>query len=94
MSCAIPGCEAPCKDHQLMCWPHWCRVPKVLNREVFRTYREHGVRSSAYIIARGAAVQAVVNKELVDGPTATMTCIVPGCSKRTKPGKPMCWVHR
>lgn len=38
-ACAIPGCERPAQDHQLMCWPHWRRVPKVLNRAIFETYR-------------------------------------------------------
>jgi hypothetical protein len=92
--CAIPGCEARKNPHQLMCWAHWCRVPKVINREVFRAYQEDGVRSVPYIAARQAAIDAVVAKEQVDGPTATMTCIDPSCSKRTVPGKPLCWVHR
>lgn len=36
--CAIPDCPRPAKEHQLMCWPHWRRVPKALNRAIFDTY--------------------------------------------------------
>lgn len=38
-ACAIPGCERGAKPHQLMCWPHWRRVPKALNKAIFETYR-------------------------------------------------------
>lgn len=37
--CRIPRCSRPAKDGQLMCWPHWRRVPKALNRAIFETYR-------------------------------------------------------
>jgi hypothetical protein len=65
--CAIPGCERPAKDQQLMCWPHWRRVPRALNWAVFDTYRAmsgggiEAVRN--YQQARDAAIAAVVEKE-------------------------------
>lgn len=77
-----------------MCWAHWCRVPKRINRLVFETYARRTVNTEDYRQARQSAIDAVVAKEKVDGPTATMTCIDPSCSKRTVPGKPLCWVHR
>lgn len=40
--CRIPGCPRPAKDQQLMCWPHWRRVPKALNRAIFATYAAGG----------------------------------------------------
>ena len=89
-ACAIPSCERPARDHQLMCWPHWCRVPKILNRLVFATYREMRWNPSAYRKARQEAIDAVVAKEAAEGPTATHTCIEPGCHKRTIPGEPLC----
>jgi hypothetical protein len=35
--CAVPNCTTPAKDGHLMCWPHWRRVPKALNRAIFDT---------------------------------------------------------
>lgn len=69
--CAIPDCPRPAKDGQLMCWPHWRRVPKSLNHAVFDTFgtmqRAHGVdrieAARDYQQARDAAVAAVVEKE-------------------------------
>ena len=56
-----------------MCWPHWRRVPKALNRAVFDTYaaasgRELGGEAlrqanAAYRQARDAAIAAVEAKE-------------------------------
>lgn len=62
-ACAIPGCEAGAKDGQLMCWPHWRRVPKALNHAVFDTYRNYRTDPWAYRQARDAAISAVVAKE-------------------------------
>lgn len=65
-ACAIPGCDRPAKDGQLMCWPHWRRVPRALNYAVFSTYRDLGRFPGAgerYRIARDAAISAVVAKE-------------------------------
>lgn len=62
-ACAIPGCERPAKDQQLMCWPHWRRVPRALNHAVFDTYRNIARDPAAYRQARDAAVNAVIAKE-------------------------------
>lgn len=66
-ACAIPGCIRPAKDGQMMCWPHWRRVPRPLNHAVFDTYRAMvvgGVEEVRnYEQARDAAVAAVVEKE-------------------------------
>jgi len=88
--CAIPNCTRPAKDHQLMCWPHWCRVPKALNRAVFAAYRNLRSDPGTYRAARGAAVAAVVAKETAEGPTATHICVDPACRKRTTPDEPLC----
>lgn len=65
--CAIPDCDRPAKDGQLMCWPHWKRVPRAINWAVFKNYenmcrRIPGARE-AYREARDAAISAVVAKE-------------------------------
>lgn len=60
-ACAIPNCNRSAKDGQLMCWPHWRRVPRALNHAVFETYI-YGPRA-AYREARDAAISAVVAKE-------------------------------
>lgn len=62
-ACAIPGCERPAKDNQLMCWPHWRRVPRALNHAVFETYANMRSDPEAYRQSRDAAVAAVVEKE-------------------------------
>lgn len=59
--CAIPNCERPAKDGQLMCWPHWCRVPKVLNRAIFDTCA-NGPRD-AYQANVAEAVRIIQQKE-------------------------------
>lgn len=74
--CAIPGCTRPAKPQQLMCWPHWRRVPKALNHAVFETYEDARGRelggealreaTANYRQARDAAIAAVVEKELND----------------------------
>lgn len=61
--CAIPGCTNGAKPHQLMCWPHWRRVPKVLNHAVFDTYANIRKDPQSYREARDAAIAAVVAKE-------------------------------
>ncbi len=59
--CAIPGCTSPAKDRQLMCWPHWRRVPKALNRAIFETYA-HGP-GEAYEANVAEAVRVIQEKE-------------------------------
>jgi len=66
--CPVAGCEAHAKPGQLMCWPHWRRVPKALNRAVFDTFAEwerdprHDTHRS-YRQARDAAIAAVNEKK-------------------------------
>lgn len=67
--CPIKGCTAHAKPNQLMCWPHWRRVPKALNYAVFDTYRAMGESVAAaqnYRQARDAAIAAVEAKEAVE----------------------------
>ncbi len=73
-----------------MCWPHWCRVPKILNRAVFAAYHNLRYDPSAYRKVRDEAIAAVVDKEREGGPTAAHTCIDPECHKRTIPSEPLC----
>lgn len=66
--CPVKGCTAHAKPNQLMCWPHWRRVPKPLNHAVFDTYRDLNRAGrpedrDAYLQARGAAIAAVEAKE-------------------------------
>ncbi len=60
-ACAIPGCTRPAKDRQLMCWPHWRRVPKALNRAIFDTYARGPVESYRANVAE--AIQVIQGKE-------------------------------
>lgn len=59
--CAIPGCERPSKPHQLMCWPHWRRVPRALNKAIFATYAS-GPRAD-YDSNVAEAVRVIQEKE-------------------------------
>lgn len=59
--CALPDCERPAKDGQLMCWPHWRRVPKALNRAIFDTYARGP--AEAYRDNVAEAIRAVQDKE-------------------------------
>lgn len=59
--CPINGCTRHPKPNQLMCWPHWRRVPKSLNRAIFQTY-EHGPRD-LYLANRAEAIRIVNEKE-------------------------------
>lgn len=71
--CPVKGCTAHAKPNQLMCWPHWKRVPKALNRAVFDTFaawrnapggsQERQDGHAAYCQARKAAIAAVEAKE-------------------------------
>lgn len=61
--CPIDGCTRLAKDGQLMCWPHWRRVPKPLNRAVFETYRNLRRDPETYRQARDAAIRIVNEKE-------------------------------
>ena len=61
--CPVKGCTAHTKPNQLMCWPHWRRVPKFLNHAVFDTYRNLRNDPDAYRQARDQAISAVEAKE-------------------------------
>jgi hypothetical protein len=60
-ACAIPGCEKPAKDGQLMCWPHWRRVPRELNRAIFATV--HDLDRTAYRANVAEAIRVIQEKE-------------------------------
>jgi hypothetical protein len=61
--CPVAGCTRQAKDQQLMCWPHWRRVPKALNHAVFETFRALRSNPAGYRQARDAAIAAVEEKE-------------------------------
>lgn len=67
--CPVKGCTKTPKPQQLMCWPHWRRVPKALNHAVFDTFRDVLMMpnstpvAEAYRQARDAAIAAVNAKE-------------------------------
>lgn len=61
--CPVKGCTAHAKPNQLMCWPHWRRVPKALNHAVFDKYRNLRHDPVPYRQARAAAIAAVEAKE-------------------------------
>lgn len=44
-----------------MCWPHWRRVPKALNRAIFDTYRS--VARDAYAANVAEAIRVIQEKE-------------------------------
>lgn len=50
-----------------MCWLHWRRVPRALNRAIFETYR-NGPRE-AYRANVAEAVRIVQEKEAADAST-------------------------
>ena len=60
-ACPIDGCTRPAKDGQLMCWPHWRRVPKELNRAIFDTYQRRAW--DEYRVNRDEAIRIVNFKE-------------------------------
>lgn len=62
--CAIPSCTRPANDGQLMCWPHWRRVPKVLNRAIFDTYLNGP--TGAYRENVAEAVRIIQEKEAAE----------------------------
>ena len=61
--CPIAHCTRAAKDGQLMCWPHWSRVPRALNHAVFDTFGSIHSDPTAYLQARDAAIAAVEEKE-------------------------------
>lgn len=61
--CAIPDCERPAKDGQLMCLPHWRRVPRALNKAIFATCGRVGRDRALYDANVAEAVRIVQEKE-------------------------------
>ncbi len=49
-----------------MCWPHWRRVPKALNRAIFDTYNSGGLKTE-YLANVAEAVRIVQEKEAAEG---------------------------
>lgn len=59
VGCPVPGCSEMHARRLMMCPTHWRQVPKPIRDEVWRSYREEGVLSEAYIEARVAAIESV-----------------------------------
>ncbi len=66
-TCHAKGCEVPVPPRMLMCYWHWRRVPRALQRQVWATYRpgqEVDKRpSEEYLAAMRDAIEAVAAKE-------------------------------
>lgn len=52
--CPVPGCERRCSSSYLMCRPHWAKVPKDLQNQVYRTWRNGDL--AEYVEASEAAI--------------------------------------
>lgn len=65
--CHAEGCTQNVAPRLLMCYRHWCMVPKRLQDAVWANYRQGQEvdkrPSEAYLAAARAAVTAVRNKE-------------------------------
>lgn len=57
--CAADHCDRMIPWHLLMCAPDWAHVPRDLQREVHRTYRNRQDNWAAYERAVEAAKEAV-----------------------------------
>jgi hypothetical protein len=75
--CPVTGCTNIRKREHLMCWPHWKRVPRILQSAVWDTFREmsagrHGAEGieavKRYRAAAHAATAEVCKKEGRDVP--------------------------
>ncbi len=65
--CHARGCAKEVKPELLMCWRHWCRVPRAIQRKVWATYRpgqcDDKDPSEAWHQAADAAIGSVAQKE-------------------------------
>lgn len=65
--CHARGCVKEIKPELLMCWKHWCRVPRAIQRAVWRHYRpgqcDDKQPSAEWHQAADAAIGAVALKE-------------------------------
>jgi len=62
--CAIPTCPKQVAQHLLMCLPHWSRVPKPLQQQVWRLWKRGPM--AAYRDVRQRAIDVVVQAEVAD----------------------------
>jgi hypothetical protein len=46
-----------------MCKQHWYKVPQHIRLAILRLYKESGMRSPAYWVARGLAIREVAHQE-------------------------------
>lgn len=58
--CYAKGCTSNAKPNQLMCWPHWKRVPRIIQDAVWTS---NHLAHPEYESSRLAARRAVALKE-------------------------------
>ncbi len=58
MPCPVAGCEAERPPEHAMCATHWRKVPRGLQRMVYRTWRARSARGSG-VAERRAHLQAL-----------------------------------
>jgi len=64
--CPVPVCGRGRRDGDLMCRPHWLRVPAAMQRAVWDAFRrfERGAGTiEALRAAQGAAIRSVTPKD-------------------------------
>lgn len=62
--CYAKGCGEPIPDTRLMCWPHWKRVPRKVQKIIWDSnYLSHPAHESSRLAAR-ASIAAKENLEL------------------------------
>lgn len=78
--CHATGCRAECKPEYLMCFSHWSRVPRDIQRAVWANYRagqcDDKNPSEAWHEAADAAIGAVAMKAGFQISTAQRTALV------------------
>jgi len=66
-TCYAQGCTTLIHPRQLMCFQHWRKVPKPLQKEVWKYYRqgqeEDKMLSKEHLIAARNAIKAVAAQE-------------------------------
>lgn len=65
--CHATGCTRDVPPKLLMCYRHWCMVPRPLQNEIWRTYvvgqEITKTPTAEYVIAQKNAIEAVEKKE-------------------------------
>jgi hypothetical protein len=60
--CQVPKCDRRAPPGRLMCGPHWKRVPRNLQRAVWRAFRPEQLKDERptddYLVAAKAAITA------------------------------------